>query len=279
MFNCILNCIDPNNPHTAATSDHNGSEEVLSHQLHHVAQESQIIQGLAMSREQNNHHVQVPTTEQDTPNHDHGENEEEIVRDRNVISPSPESIGSNLSRLEEDGASLPPPPPSSRTRDSNGATASGGFFFNLLRAMRTDSTHEYSGKLSEAQSDDDAMTKATARCGGPEDYSASPLRLAHSFSCNEKDSIPTISLDEFVMPGSDLQQAMSAALKAKGSMGDMDDECVICMEGFSDDNPRMPTLCGCGENKTYFHLPCLLVWIDKNDTCPSCREKLTWEEF
>ena len=252
MFNCILNCIDPNNPHTAPTSDHNGSEVVASHH----AQE-QIVQGLAMAREHN--HVQVPTSELQTNagTITRGENgndvtaEEEAVRERNVITS--ESTGSNLSRLEEDGASLPPPPTSSRRRSNN----SGGFFFNLLRAMRTDA-HEYSGKISE-ETDDDAMTKATARIGA-EDYSASPLRLAHSF--NDKDSIPTISLDEFVMPGSELQQAMSASLKANMTLEDMDDECVICMEGFTDDNPRMPTLCGCGENNTYFHLPCLLVWID-----------------
>jgi len=131
-----------------------------------------------------------------------------------------------------------------------------------------------------------------------DDYSASPLHLAQSFhsTCccstnnnNEHDSssiiIPTIKLDEFVMPGSELQKAMSdAILKLSphhdvSKIDDSEDECVICMEGFNDDNPRMPTLCRCGENKTYFHLPCLLLWTDKNGECPSCRQHITWEEF
>ena len=59
-----------------------------------------------------------------------------------------------------------------------------------------------------------------------------------------------------------------------------EDECVICMEPFHPTlNPRMPTACGCGDNKTYFHLPCLLTWVERDVTCPGCRERLIWQEF
>ena len=59
-----------------------------------------------------------------------------------------------------------------------------------------------------------------------------------------------------------------------------EDECVICMEPFhSTLNPQMPTACGCGDNKTYFHLPCLLTWVERDVTCPGCRERLIWQEF
>ena len=111
----------------------------------------------------------------------------------------------------------------------------------------------------------------------------SPLRQAISFD-NSKD-IPTISPAEIVLPGSLLQQQMAEQMAAvlkindKETNTDDEDECVICMEQFDATNPRMPTLCGCGENKTYFHLPCLYQWIEQSKHCPTCRETLTWEEF
>lgn len=96
----------------------------------------------------------------------------------------------------------------------------------------------------------------------------------------QNDKIPTIASSEVVMPGSKLQKMMSEKLKNEGYGGEsVEDECVICMEGFDETNPRMPTLCGCGANKTYFHLPCLYHWIEQSKECPSCRKELTWEEF
>jgi hypothetical protein len=111
---------------------------------------------------------------------------------------------------------------------------------------------------------------------------ASPLREAKSsFAASDgNNNIPTIALSEVVIPGSQLQKKMSQSLKSQGYGGESEeDECVICMEGFDDTNPRMPTLCGCGANNTYFHLPCLYHWIEQSRDCPSCRKKLTWQEF
>jgi hypothetical protein len=101
------------------------------------------------------------------------------------------------------------------------------------------------------------------------------LKTASTFDSSS--DVPTISPEEIVMPGSLLQAQM--ALAAAKSLEAMGDECVICMEGFDPTNPRMPTLCGCGQNKTYFHLPCLYQWIEQNNKCPSCRKRLRWEEF
>mmetsp|Transcript_16603 Transcript_16603/g.47811 ORF Transcript_16603/g.47811 Transcript_16603/m.47811 type:complete len:314 (-) Transcript_16603:509-1450(-) len=114
------------------------------------------------------------------------------------------------------------------------------------------------------------------------DSSRSPLRAASSFDTGEassssRDIIPAISLDEVVLPGSDLQKQMSVAMAA--TLDEQGDECVICLEGFDTTNPRMPTLCGCGENRTYFHLPCLYQWVEQDRNCPSCRKRLRWEEF
>lgn len=120
-------------------------------------------------------------------------------------------------------------------------------------------------------------------------YTSSPLVTAHQFvehhtkkqNDREDEIIPAIEKEHFVMPGSNLQKQMSLDLQSKGFGLVMDgtEECVICMEPFDATNPRMPTLCGCGENNTYFHLPCLYQWIEKDLNCPTCRQKLTWEEF
>ena len=98
---------------------------------------------------------------------------------------------------------------------------------------------------------------------------------------DQHNSYPSIKLNEIVLPGSEVQRAMAKQMQLEMEFGGahVEDECVICMDGFSPDNPRMPTLCGCGENKTYFHLPCLYQWIDQSRKCPSCRKKLVWEEF
>lgn len=147
------------------------------------------------------------------------------------------------------------------------------------------------GSSKELSSNNDSVKRTTheplssAAVTDDENYTASPLRLANSYtSGGGTDSIPAINLDEFVMPGSKLQKAMSEALRKENDFKcvtkvDYEDECVICFEGFDKDNPRMPTLCGCGENKTYFHLPCLLQWTDKHLECPACRQKITWQEF
>ena len=102
------------------------------------------------------------------------------------------------------------------------------------------------------------------------------LRPALSFDSSTK-GVLTISSEEVVLPGSDIQRQMSKLMAE--SIESQDDECVICMEAFDPTNPRMPTFCGCGANKTYFHLPCLYQWIEQSQDCPSCRQKLRWEEF
>lgn len=124
-----------------------------------------------------------------------------------------------------------------------------------------------------------SIEKETSDSEGDHLLSASPLREAKS-TILTKDDIPTIALCEVVMPGSQLQKMMSMSLRNQGYAGESEeDECVICMEGFDETNPRMPTLCGCGANKTYFHLPCLYHWIEQSRDCPACRKKLTWQEF
>jgi Ring finger domain len=109
---------------------------------------------------------------------------------------------------------------------------------------------------------------------------SSPLRQAVSFHASTSADLPcTIDADEIVLPGSILQQQMAQQMIRSAHVQTNVEECVICMEPFDASNPRMPTLCNCGVNKTYFHLPCLYQWIEQSMECPSCRTKITWEEF
>ena len=54
-------------------------------------------------------------------------------------------------------------------------------------------------------------------------------------------------------------------------------ECVICLDEFSADNPPMLTLCACGENRTSFHYHCLLLWLQRKTSCPNCARRLYYQ--
>ena len=61
---------------------------------------------------------------------------------------------------------------------------------------------------------------------------------------------------------------------------------VICLDGFTPDNPEMRTLCSCGENRARFHYPCLIEYIQRSSrrrrgppVCPTCRGPLYFEEL
>jgi len=139
------------------------------------------------------------------------------------------------------------------------------FFHHLGIRLRGGNASEYVEGAAAAEND--GLLKVPA---------PHALRQARSFDSST--DIPCISASEVVVPGSDLQKEM-AQLMMHTKLTDDDVECVICMEGFDPTNPRMPTHCGCGQNKTFFHLPCLYQWLEQSEECPSCREKLTWEEF
>ena len=56
-------------------------------------------------------------------------------------------------------------------------------------------------------------------------------------------------------------------------------ECVMCLDEFSDENPMIPTLCACGESKSHFHYQCLYTWLEKSSKCPCCRQELYFQEM
>jgi hypothetical protein len=60
---------------------------------------------------------------------------------------------------------------------------------------------------------------------------------------------------------------------------DMPIECVICLDEFTAENPSMLTLCTCGENRTYFHYQCLLLWLQRKCSCPNCGSRLYYQVY
>ncbi len=158
------------------------------------------------------------------------------------------------------------------------------FFHNLGGDKSSLGINQDSDGIGSDRDDDEDVTHLSNVPNSShvnEDPCVSPLRTATNYSsCTEIDDIPSIALEEVVMPGSRLQKSMSLTLQRNGVLSESkEDECVICMEAFDDANPRIPTKCACGENRTFFHLPCLYMYRSKCKECPICRETLSWKEF
>lgn len=45
------------------------------------------------------------------------------------------------------------------------------------------------------------------------------------------------------------------------------DTCPTCLEGYDVGNPKVSTSCG-----HHFHLPCILMWMERSHCCPICRK-------
>ena len=52
-----------------------------------------------------------------------------------------------------------------------------------------------------------------------------------------------------------------------------DAECSICLQNFKDEPDKMIAELNCS-SKHVFHKDCLIQWVEKNDICPLCREKI-----
>ena len=64
---------------------------------------------------------------------------------------------------------------------------------------------------------------------------------------------------------------------------DVENECVICFDIFSDKNSGPVRLIGCSCNIVY-HYRCLDTWLKRSSTCPMCRkivkidDKIEWRD-
>jgi hypothetical protein len=94
-------------------------------------------------------------------------------------------------------------------------------------------------------------------------------------------SLALSSINQVVIPGSPLQLTLSQMIrgiagKRRSLLGNMDDECIICLDAFHD-RPKMPTSCRCGDNRLNIHRECLYQWRTKSDCCPNCNTPLISE--
>ncbi|KAL1355790.1 hypothetical protein AAHE18_05G138000 [Arachis hypogaea] len=48
-----------------------------------------------------------------------------------------------------------------------------------------------------------------------------------------------------------------------------EDVCPICLEEYDAENPKLTTKCD-----HYFHLACILEWMERSETCPVCDQDM-----
>ena len=188
---------------------------------------------------------------------------------------------------EADGASL-------SDRDEQNARVRDKEMVPLDHRRRRPSSISGPGGIVSGESDGGAAAAGRVRhrssLDGGDSSTPSPAPAAPApASAVTSTSVATISAahdgdDEpfAVEPGSDLQAAIALSLQDSSvAAAPIEPECVICMDPFDDDNPEMRTLCACGENRTRFHYPCLLLYLtrpESNQSCPTCRSQLYYEE-
>jgi hypothetical protein len=101
-----------------------------------------------------------------------------------------------------------------------------------------------------------------------------------SQASNSKNQLGTAATG--MMKSSDeLEHASScethSLINANTEVSNLPNECIICLEEFDNQNPAMHTLCACGENKVLLHYPCLLLWIETKNVCPTCSSTLYYQ--
>jgi hypothetical protein len=67
---------------------------------------------------------------------------------------------------------------------------------------------------------------------------------------------------------------------SSGTLFDIQPECLLCLDAFSETRPTALSLCACGVNKNTFHLECLLEWRKKTGkaNCPVCDNELFFDQ-
>eukprot|EP00249_Psilotum_nudum_P020399 c27683_g2_i1 orf=517-1203(+) len=57
------------------------------------------------------------------------------------------------------------------------------------------------------------------------------------------------------------------------SLGDDEDICPTCLDGYNDENPKISTECGHS-----FHLSCIYEWMERSKHCPVCGKEMIFNE-
>ncbi|CAN0884437.1 Probable E3 ubiquitin-protein ligase RHB1A [Linum grandiflorum] len=111
--------------------------------------------------------------------------------------------------------------------------------------------------------------------GGPPSSDSESLRETMS-----RDSFETLEMDEDpVEPDRKIQGSSlpvsphkSKVIRADEPVSlktEEDDVCPICLEEYDSENPKLITKC-----EHHFHLPCILEWLERSDTCPICDQEI-----
>ncbi|RYG66437.1 hypothetical protein EON64_09750 [archaeon] len=111
-----------------------------------------------------------------------------------------------------------------------------------------------------------------------QEHSSSQHTLLRSDdSCCEKRNIihAGVELSTTSFPNADRPLNRNDAIRDRMEHAD---ECIICLEEFTTDNPKVKTLCNCGENRSSFHYPCLLYWLEHKASCPNCSSNIFFQE-
>ncbi|KAI5081571.1 hypothetical protein GOP47_0001314 [Adiantum capillus-veneris] len=78
---------------------------------------------------------------------------------------------------------------------------------------------------------------------------------------HERDQKPNVS--QLPLP------SKSGKSEAVTSLLDDEDICPTCLDGYDDENPKIPTKCG-----HHFHLACILEWMERSSHCPICDKEM-----
>ncbi|OQR97725.1 hypothetical protein ACHHYP_10098 [Achlya hypogyna] len=124
---------------------------------------------------------------------------------------------------------------------------------------------------TRTQMDSRASSKASAKVIEPTVVKRNPRTLDH-------ESAYTAFVYKGMEPPKKVEASSLSEPRSSSETTIVELECVMCLDTFSDDNPKIRTLCNCGVNRTNFHLACLYEWVDRDKSCPVCRAVLFFEE-
>lgn len=138
-----------------------------------------------------------------------------------------------------------------------------------------------SSSSSFAKKDDSSLFRKTSTTGPLSNHH-------HASSCNssrviqdkEDESRSPTSVDQFHSHNLDDCQARLLREFSRSTCSTVliqEEECLLCLGEFSKENPQICTLCSCGENRTKFHYPCLLMWLEKKPVCPTCDSSIFYQ--
>lgn len=74
-------------------------------------------------------------------------------------------------------------------------------------------------------------------------------------------------------PGKRQSSISMGRVGSMASMGEDEDVCPTCLDGYSTENPKISTHCG-----HHFHLGCIYEWMERSKLCPVCDQEMIFSE-